>query len=140
MSYCALKDISKLIPDEELTHITADSGDVVDAAIVTEAIEKADAEIDAYLSMRYAVPLTTVPSIVKALSVDIALYHLYSRRSVAPEVRRTKYEDAIKLLRDIANNKATIGATDSPPDATSSQPVSIENSTRIFTRSEMSGW
>ena len=52
--------------------------------VVEEAIAKADGEIDAYLGLRYQLPLMGIPAQVRSLSVEIALYHLYSRRSVMP--------------------------------------------------------
>lgn len=139
MAYCTQADIEKLIPEQELAELTAESGDTPDADVVAEGIAKADAEIDAYCGARYTVPFASVPAIVKSLSVDIAIYHLYSRRSVAPEVRRQKYEDAVKFLRDVSAGKATLG--DSEAEATVSEDVAeISSSTRVFSRTNMEGW
>ena len=58
MAYCTQSDIEKLIPVLELAELTAESGSTPNAAIVTECIAKADAEIDSYLGVKYTVPLT----------------------------------------------------------------------------------
>ena len=89
MSYCTQSDIEKLIPTLELAELTTESGSTSDATVITEAIGKADAEIDSYCKKHYTVPFTpTIPPVIEAISVDLALYHLYSRRSVVPEIRR----------------------------------------------------
>lgn len=140
MAYCTQSDIEKLIPTQELAELTTESGSTPDDVVVTEAIAKADAEIDAYCGVRYTVPFTTVPAIVESISVDMALYHLYSRRSIAPEARRIKYEDAIKFLKDISTGKATLGGSEAEAGSASQDVTEISSETRIFTRSEMGGW
>jgi len=102
MAYCTESDLLTLIPQKELAELTADSGDTPDSQVVAEAINLADAEIDAYLGSRYTLPLSPVPDQVKGLSMDMTLYHLYSRRSVAPTVRRQKYETALSFLKQVA--------------------------------------
>src|SRR5574343_464872 len=119
MAYCVQADIEKLIPVQELAELTTESGSTVDPDVVAQAITAADAEIDAYCGKQYEVPFTTVPDRIAALSVDIAIYHLYSRRSVAPEIRRIKYTDAIVFLKDVAKGVAVLGGTASPPAASS---------------------
>jgi phage gp36-like protein len=61
MAYCEQSDIEKLIPEQELAELTADTGSTPDAEVVTEAIAKADAEIDSYLGVVYTVPLSVPP-------------------------------------------------------------------------------
>ena len=67
MSYCTQSDIEKLIPTLELAELTTESGSTPDAATVTEAIAKADAEIDSYLGAVFTLPLSTTPARVKSL-------------------------------------------------------------------------
>ena len=90
MAYCSEDDLVKMIPQSELAELTAESGEVPDSLIIIDAIDKAGAEIDAYLGVKYVVPLATPPAQVKALAVDLAIYHLYSRRSVVPALHLNK--------------------------------------------------
>ncbi len=108
MAYCSQTDIAKLIPNQELAELTTDSGTNPDATIITEAIAKADAEIDSYLGVKYNVPFTSPSARVKSLSEDIALYYLYLRRSAVPEARVKSYDDAIAYLKDVANSVAVL--------------------------------
>lgn len=115
MAYCTQDDILKMISESELVEITADLGSEVDPDVVAEAIEKADSEINSYCEGRYRslLPFDPVPGRIQSLSVDLAIYHLFSRRNQSPEERRQRYDDAIAFLRDVSRGKANIpGLTD----------------------------
>jgi len=129
-----------MISQEELAALTAESGDTPDSLVVAEAITQADAEIDAYLGTRYALPLAPVPPQVKGLSVDMTVYHLYSRRSVAPSVRRQRYEAAVSFLKQVAAGNVVLeGASGLLPE---SERVESEftGPTRVFSRSTLGEW
>lgn len=98
----------------DVANIAADSTDTVygvDAGKVTEAIAKADALIDSYCGQVETVPFTTVPAIIKQHSITIAIYFLYTRRGVVPELIKDNYKDAIAHLRDISTGKAALPPT-----------------------------
>ena len=141
MPYCTQDDLLKLVPELELAQITAETGDVPDAAVVSEMIAQAGAEIDSYLAVRYMLPLAETPARVKSLAVDMALYHLYSRRSVAPEVRRQKYEDAVAFLKMVGAGKAEIiGAAGTEVAGDAQEVTEISSQARVFDRDKMSGF
>jgi phage gp36-like protein len=136
MAYCTQSDLITMIPLKELAELTADSGDTPDSEVVDEAIHRADAEIDAYLGMRHTLPLSPLPDQVKGLSIDMALYHLYSRRSVAPTVRRQKYEAAVAFLKLVAAGEAVLEDAGDAPSSGEQVLVGSEFSSaiRVFTR------
>ena len=104
--YSTLTDIKKLIPEDTVIQLTDDenTGAVVESR-VTEAIAQADAEIDSYCGGKYSVPFTTVPDIVKKISVDIAIYNLYSRKvEEIPETRADRYKMLYKRRNIKGNN------------------------------------
>ena len=140
MAYCNQDDILKMIPQDELTELTADTGDTPDPEVVTEAITKADAEIDAYLGTRYAAPLSPVPAQVTSLSVDMAIYHLYTRRSLAPQVRRQKYEAALVFLQRLAAGEVVLEGVGGEPPGTQHQGVEADGATRLFSRDTLGDW
>jgi len=109
MAYCTKDDLDKLLPAQELLELTADSGTSPDLTVINECINKAAAEIDSYLGLRYQVPFADVPARVQALAVDLAIYHLYSRRSVVPAVREKNYHQGLAFLREVAAGKAVLG-------------------------------
>src|SRR5574340_694969 len=135
MPYCTQEDLVKLLPEAEMAQLTAETGGAPDAAVVSEAIAKAAAEIDAYLAVRYVLPLTEVPAQVKHLAVDMAIYHLYSRRGVESPMRMKNYEKAVAFLKDVAGGRAEIiGATGVEPPGAEGQVVEVSSSTRVFSR------
>jgi len=112
MAYSDVSDIRKLIPETDLIQLTDDDGvGVVDQDILYEAIDQADREIDAYLGARYPVPLDPVPELIRNLSAQMAVWHLYGRRNLMSEVWESRYKNAIRLLDLIRRGEIAIGAT-----------------------------
>ena len=124
MPYSLKADLQTEISEDELIGLTDDeSAGIVNDARVTAAIAKADGIIDSYCGQVEAVPFVTVPAIIKQHSITIAIYFLYSRRGVAPEIRRKNYEDAVAHLKDISNGKASL-----PPITEDEATEGIESS------------
>ncbi len=143
MVYSTLTDIQRLITERTVIQLTDDENlGTVNLARVAGAIDQADAEIDSYCGGRFRVPFVIVPDIVKKMSVDIAIYNLYSRRvEEMPEVRTDRYKNAIRQLEGISKGLISIGEAVSPPGTTSEGGVTTNKtiSTRIFTRGNLSG-
>lgn len=141
MAYCSQSDILNLISEVELAELTAESGETPDAEVVAEGITKAAAEIDAYCGVRYAVPFSEpVPAMVKSLAVDMAIYHIFSRRDLLLEGRRRKYEDAIRFLIHVSAGRVSLGESAAPPAAVGQEVVEISSSERVFSRERMKDW
>jgi phage gp36-like protein len=140
MAYSTENDLLTMIPLKELAELTADSGDTPDSLVVAEAINRADAEIDAYVGKRYQLPLMPVPDQVKGLSIDMALYHLYSRRSVAPTVRRQKYEAAVAFLKLVAAGEAVVEGASGLLTETTQVGSEFASAPRVFTRDSQGNW
>jgi len=143
MDYCTKSDILEQIDEDVLIDLT-DDDDVgsVDDDKVTRAISDADEEIDSYCGARHTVPFSTVPGIIRKLSVDIAIYNLYARRRGAPDDRKERYNNAVRMLRDISRGVISLGADDpegSPPD-TNAPEMASTNPDRVFSRDTMKGW
>jgi phage gp36-like protein len=135
MAYCSIDDILMMMPTAELIELTAESGEEADAAVVAEACDKAAAEIDAYLRVRYVLPLPSSPALVKSLAVDLAIYHLYARRSVMPPVRRQNYEAAVGFLKAVASGQAELAG-----GAGKASGSEVTAATRLFSRNSLGDW
>lgn len=141
MAYSAQSDILEQMDETTLIQLTDDAGGgEADGDKVTRAIADADATIDAYCQGRYTVPLSPVPDKIRSVSVDIAIYNLYSRRDdTAPETRKDRYKDAIRFLEKVAEGKIDLGSA-TPAAETTGNAVSIDQNDRIFTRDKMTGF
>lgn len=135
MPYSTASDIIKLLPEITLMQLTDDEGlNTVNQGRVGEAIAQADSEIDSYCGGRYKVPFATVHPIVKKISVDIAVYNLYSRRSEEiPKTRDDRYKNAIRQLELISKGSISIGVDPEPAGPTnSSSSVQVRSNDRVF--------
>lgn len=143
MPYCTLTDILKLIPEDTVIQLTDDEDiGTVNQARVDESIAQADAEIDSYCGGKYSVPFSTVPDIVKKISVDIAIYNLYSRRvEEIPETRAQRYKNAIRQLEGIAKGIISIGE-DPEPSAPTQGGIETNKTTddRTFSKDSLGGF
>jgi len=140
-AYATLADIAALYGQQALVVADHDRDGTPDEAAVDRALEAAAGEIDTYLAARYGLPLHEVPSFLKQLAVDIALYRLALAADVATTEHRTRYEDALGHLKLIATGKAglvfttPVPATDDPFDQ--AQPIVQGGPAKIFTRDQM---
>ncbi|MFZ5998055.1 MAG: gp436 family protein [Nitrospirota bacterium] len=137
--YSTLDDIKKLLPAEIIIQLTDDENTgAINQARVDEAISQADAEIDSYCAGKYTVPFTTVPAVVKKISVDIAIYNLYSRKvEEIPDTRKDRYNNAIRQLKRIADGTITLGIDPAPAPSSEGE---IKTSDRTFTKDKLGGY
>ncbi|MDO9071380.1 MAG: DUF1320 domain-containing protein, partial [Deltaproteobacteria bacterium] len=117
-----------------------ESGEVPDSLIIIDAISKAGAEIDSYLGVKSVVPLATPPGRVKALAVDLAIYHLYSRRSVVPPVRQQKYDAAVAFLKQAAAGQIVIVGPQGELPTVAKEVADATSAIRAFTRDTQADW
>lgn len=141
MPYCTQTDLLEQISEDKLIQLTddADAG-IIDTSVVDRAIENADALIDSYCGTKFVVPFSTVPTRVRALSVDIAIYNLYSRRQGASETIKERYDECITFLKDVAKGNATLGENDPDGVPSESNKPEIFSSDRVFSRDNLKGW
>lgn len=142
MAYCALTDILDQIEEADLLDVTDDEnlGQVSEPRVL-KAIADADAEINGYCGKRYRVPFDPVPDLIRKLSVDIAIYNLFSRRNeITPEERRNRYKDAIAFLRLVASGAGTLGEDDPSGNPAPAERPTMTGPSRIFSREKLGGW
>ncbi len=110
MSYSNQTDILLQIDTVTLINLTDDIGsEQINNTAVIRSITDGDALIDSYLSAIYATPLTVIPDIIRKLSVDIAIYNLYSRRlDTIPDIRKDRYKRSLLILQEIADDKVKL--------------------------------
>ncbi len=140
--YSSYVELIKKHDEQYLIQLSDDNNDgIADATVIDEAIAQADAEINARISKRYAVPMNPVPALAKSLSATLAIGILYSHRGM--EKPQTVIDDvaaAIKLLDRIGDGKAGWGEAISPISDTTSLDVRMTSQTRVFNRNNMKGF
>lgn len=140
MAYCSEDDLLKMISQADLADLTAESGEVPDSLIIAEAISKAAAEIDAYLGVKYVVPLSAPPDQVKALAVDLAIYNLFSRRSIVPPVWQQRYDAAVAFLKQVVAGQVVIVGPQGELPTVAKEVTDSTSAPRAFSRHTLADW
>lgn len=139
--YCTLADIQSQLRDDVIIRLSDDDNlGQIDTTKVDASIASSSSEIDGYVQMRYPLPLSTVPPILKKLSADIAIYNLFSRRgfdeSTADKVVVDRYKGAIRFLEKVATGAVTLGVQAPKPEST----INMQTGDRKFSRGSMKGY
>lgn len=108
------------------------------APAVARALADAAADIDAYLAGRYALPLASVPPVLERIACDLARYRLYDRAPT--EAVRQRYEDAVRVLEQIARGTVTLGLPAADAPAPVSGRVEFSAPPRRFSRDSLGGF
>ena len=102
MTYATLQTMVERFGDAELIQRTDRYGSgQMDVQVMDRALADADAEVNSYLAVRYALPLAGVPTALARIAADMARYRLYD--DGVPETVRKRYEDAVALLKRMAS-------------------------------------
>ncbi|MGH6879283.1 gp436 family protein [Hypericibacter sp.] len=135
MTYAVKQDLIDrfgLVELVQLTDRTNVPQTTVDDTVVGRALADADQTIDGYLqSAGLQLPLAPVPALLVRLACDIARYFLH--KDGPTDVVRKNYEDALKMLRDIANGTIQLQVAGQAP-AVSGGAVQIDAPDRTFSR------
>ena len=140
MSYATLDDLIDRAGEAELRQIAdRDRDGVIDATVIDAALTDAKDLIDSYIGAKYALPLPSVPSIVRSWSVSIARYYLH--RNGAPDHVVKDYDEAFKSVKDVARGLSTLPvATGEDPAVVSGGTVMASHPDEVFTPSKLAGW
>ena len=140
MSYATLDDLIDRAGEAELRQIAdRDRDGVIDADVVAAALATADAAIDGYVGAKYALPLPSVPSIVRGWAISIARYTLH--RNGAPDHVGQDYKDAILALKDVSRGLITLPvAAGETAAAVSGGTVIAAHPEPVFTPARLAGW
>jgi phage gp36-like protein len=84
---------------------------------VTSACTAASAEIDIYLGQRYALPLMTVPAIIRTWTVDLACWKLAPNAAQNSAETAKRADRVFAMLKDIAAGKSRIPELEPQPPA-----------------------
>ena len=126
-------------PDSyELTQITAPAGGVLDEEAVEAALAEASGQMDLYIGSRHPLPLSGVSAAqatdLARIACDIARYRLYAH--LATEEVRARYEEAIRVLEQIAAGRILLRVTSG---AGASGQARATAAPRVMTRTGLGG-
>lgn len=108
--------------------ITAGMEDSEVSAFITEA----DDIIDGYIAAAVNLPFSETPKLISSISTDIAVRNLWAQKQAKslPEHIKLDYENALKLLTNIAKGTIKLGAKD--PEDSSFSDLKHSSAARVF--------
>jgi len=120
MNYASKEDLEERFGVEAVLMASDREGTgEADVSVIERALADASAEIDVYIGSRYTVPLPKVPTILRALCSDVAMWKL-ALDTTATEQQKQRYDQAIKTLTLIAAGKVSLGITEREAGGSSS--------------------
>lgn len=136
MTYATQADLVERFGTTELAQLTDPAaGATINATTVARALGDADAEIDARIAQRYALPLASTPLVLVRVAADLARYFLWDAR--ASEQVRNRYKDAIALLNQMASGAVQLGGAAALAPAAGSVAVLARAPARQFTDAKL---
>lgn len=123
------KDLNELCidnaPGQPAIDPNSQQGLTIVATVTSAALEEASGRVDSYCRARYVTPLQQSDD-VKALTLDIAIFVLFSRRRTTKisETVQQRFDQAIAFLKDISTAKASLDqpATAQTPQSSTAGP------------------
>lgn len=141
MTYCTQAQLddrygTKMLLD--LTDRAVPKAGVVDADVVNRALADADAEIDGYLAVRYALPLASTPPLLTDIALRVSIYKLHAK--VMQEKIKDDYQLARADLLRIAKGDIVLQVAGVQPAAGGSADVRVTDADRTMTVDNMKGF
>ncbi len=109
------------LTDNEAPYLDAINHDKLNAAIL-----EANSEIEGYLASRYTLPLQTVPPFLQSIACHMARFHACTGAMSENDPIKTRYDNAVKSLKEIAKGTIALGGAptgDAAPVKTASNSV-----------------
>lgn len=106
VAYCGADDVRNVLA-RDITKAAGTGATLLDVDVIDYHIGAAQAEVDGRLAGRYLVPFTTVPALVKVLTVDVAAYlatltYRQSKDLAIDDPVRLRYQRALDMLKELA--------------------------------------
>jgi phage gp36-like protein len=141
MSYCTYEDLEARLGADDLAALADHDGDGnADTDVVARAIRNAEALIDSYVGVRFAVPVELdggeCPPVLATRAVNLSVYFLrLGCDSVTPDAR-AQYEDVVRWLAEVAAGRVALGVEPNPAEGAGAPRVRYETQPRLFGRGE----
>lgn len=111
---------------------------VIDITILAKALEDADDTINSYVAGLPGFPFDPTPDVFEKYACDLAIYYAAHPAGVATDEMRARYEDAVKYLTLLGQNKIRLPQSAGTVFVAPNSTADIVQGERIFTRDSLS--
>jgi len=141
MTYATQQNMVDRFGEREVIALTdRDNTGVIDATVLAQGLDAAAGEVNAYLAVRYALPLTSTPIIVRDFACDIARFRLCGGEVTETEEVRNRYKDAIKFFERVADGKISLGLDGLNQTQIPAGAVLISTNDRVFSKATLNDY
>ena len=111
MAYAISDDIfSRYKPIK--TMVGASSFEVTSLDVTSIFVFDAEGLVDAYLGVKYSVPVSPVPALITKITSDLAIFAMLSdKHTNVPDIMTARYDRSIELLEMLRDGKLTLGSS-----------------------------
>jgi len=110
MSYATIDDVFKRYKPIR-TLVGSEDISVNSVEVSSIFITDAESFVDAYISRRYAVPLNPVPSLIRQVTSDLAIFNMMVEKLPdTPDFFQPRYDRAIKTLEMIRDGEMDLSS------------------------------
>lgn len=141
MSYASLADLIERAGTDEILQVAdRDMDGTADPDVVEAALVHADNTVNGYVRVRYSLPFSAVPDLVRTWAVSIARYFLH--RDGPPEHVVRDWKEAIAALKDVGAGRLQlpVGVDEPEPEPSPDGRVSVVGPDPVFTTENLKGW
>lgn len=136
MSYATQADVIARLSggEEDLIRLTDRANpplDMVDTAVLASADVDATATINSFISLKYPLPLASVPTTLVGWACDLIIFNLMRNRPT-DDVRKAR-DEAMRCLREVRDGKASLGVDGTNTAPAESGGVFVHTGTPVFT-------
>lgn len=114
-----------------------DGNGVIDNSVLQRALDDATATINSYVAGLPGFPFEVTPDSFEKLCCEMALYNASFTANTVTEEQRTRYDDALKYLTLVAQQKIRLSTGAGQNIVESNATANIISSERIFTRTSL---
>lgn len=139
MTYCTLTDLIEAYGETAVLQRADRDGDgVADPDVVRAASAAATAEIDGWISRRYAVPLADPPPRIRQAAVALAWFYLHGGALPDGDPVRLDYVNQLKWLQAVAAGGADVpGASPAAGSAAAASGAAFAGPRRLLSRDSL---
>ncbi len=116
MAYCTLEDIEKSNKGRKLVDLTDTEGTgEIDDVAVDKAIAWADAKINSYCAVRYTVPMSPAPDVIKDCSASLEHYKMKKDAEVLTEDDKADFKNELAWLDRVMKTPGMLDTAENAP-------------------------
>lgn len=138
MTYATRDDLVAAYGEDAVVRLSVRDEDPDGAQAVARGLAHADGVIDAKLSVRFTLPLPTVPTVIATIAADLAVARMATTADLMTDEVTRREKNARRDLEEIATGRMNLGLPSAGPSDLP-RPILGPGGQKLFTRDSLRG-